>query len=328
MSATMERHLQESVRLHARRDFTALHRDLSIEQALGEIRHRGVGEKVVYFYVVDEAGKLVGVLPTRRLLTAPPEKKLSEIMVGRVITLTEDATVLDACECFVMHKLLAFPLVDQEGRITGVVDVGMFSQEVLDLAEQERVEEVFETIGFRVSEVRDASPWRAFRYRFPWLLATILSGTACAVLAGMFELTLAKSLVLAFFLTLVLALGESVSIQTMTVTIQALRFKRPTLGWYASALWREAGTALLLGVVCGVLVLLIAWLWRGVAMPAVVIGGGIFLSLIAACFWGLSVPSLLHAFKLDPKVSAGPVALALTDICTLVFYFSLGALLL
>jgi magnesium transporter len=88
---------------------------------------------------------------------------------------------------------------------------------------------------------------RAFRFRFPWLLATIGSGTICALLAGRFEVTLAKSLVLAFFLTMVLGLSESVSIQSMTVTIQELRATRPTLRWYAQALRREAGTALLLG---------------------------------------------------------------------------------
>jgi magnesium transporter len=328
MTSKTEQHLQQPVLEYARRDFAALHEGLSIEQALAETRRHGVGEKVVYFYVVDDAGRLVGVLPTRRLLTAPTEKKLQEIMVRKVITLPKTATVLDACEFFAMHKLLAFPVVDDDNRIEGVVDVGLFSEEVLNLTEQERIEEVFEAIGFRVSEVRDASPWRAFQIRFPWLLATIISGTICALLAGMFELTLAKSLVLAFFLTLVLALGESVSIQTMAVTIQALRFKRPTFGWYARAFWREAGTALLLGLACGSVVAIIAWSWRGTAMPALVIGGGILLSLISACVWGLSVPALLHAFKLDPKVAAGPLALALTDICTLVFYFVLGAMLL
>ena len=112
-------------------------------------------------------------------------------------------------------------------------------------------EHVFEAIGFHVAQVRDASPLRAFRFRFPWLLATIGSGTLCALLAGRFEVTLARSLVLTFFLTMVLGLGESVSIQSMTVAIQALRATRPTLRWYVRALRREAGTALLLGVGCG-----------------------------------------------------------------------------
>jgi magnesium transporter len=176
--------------------------------------------------------------------------------------------------------------------------------------------------------VRDASPVRAFRFRFPWLLATIGSGTICAMLASAYELTLAKSIVLAFFLTMVLRLGESVGIQSMTVTIQALRGTPPTFRWYVRAFRREEGTAALLGAACGSVVGLIVWLWRGAGLAGFVIGASILLALCAACFFGLSVPAPLHALKLDPKIAAGPVTLAFTDLFTLLFYFSLAALLL
>jgi len=127
---------------------------------------------------------------------------------------------------------------------------------------------------------------------------------------------------------MVLGLAESVSIQSMTVTIQTLRLTRPTLGWYARALRRESGTALLLGAACGLVVGLIVWLWRGAGLPAVSIGGSIALALCAACFFGLSVPAALHGLKLDPKIAAGPITLACTDIFTLLFYLGLGAILL
>src|SRR5512136_1690225 len=253
-------HLQQSVMTVARRDVATLRQDLSVHEALEAVRGRELGEKIVYFYVVNEEDRLAGVVPTRRLLTAALDQRLRDIMVPRVVAIPHTATLLEACEAFVMHKFLAFPVVDEQRRIVGVVDVSFFTQEVFDIAG--RQEEVFEALGFHVAQVRDASPLRAFRFRFPWLLATVGSGTICALLAGAFELTLAKSLVLAFFLTLALGLGESVSIQSMTVTIQALRAMQPTLGWYVRAFRREIGTALLLGTACGTLVGLIVWLWR------------------------------------------------------------------
>lgn len=321
-------HLQQPVLTVARKDAATLRQDFTVQEAFDAIRQRGLGEKIVYFYVVDEEERLVGVLPTRRLLTAPLERRLADVMIGRVVAIPQTATVLEACEAFVLHKFLAFPVVDEQRRIVGVVDIGLFTEEVFNVAETERTGELFEAIGFRVSQVREASPVRAFRFRFPWLLATIGSGTLCALLASAYELTLARSIVLAFFLTLVLGLGESVSIQSMTVTIQALRAMRPTWGWYVGALGREVGTAALLGTACGIVVGLIVWLWRGAGLAAVAIGGSILLALCAACFFGLSVPALLHALKLDPKIAAGPVTLALTDIFTLLFYFSLAAWLL
>lgn len=323
-------HLNEPVTAVARRDVATLREDQSVGEALELIRGRGelLGEKVVYFYVVDKDDRLIGVLPTRRLLTSAPQVPLRNIMVRKVLSIPQAATILQACEAFVMHKLLAFPVVDSEKRIVGIVDVGLLADEAFDLAEREETDALFESIGFRISEVRDASPWKAFRYRFPWLLATIASGTVCAVLAGFFEMTLAQSLILAFFLTLVLGLGESVSIQSVAVTIQLLRAVEPSFLWYVKAFLREAGTALLLGAACGAVVGLIAWVWRGTGLEGFVIGLSIFLSLCMACFLGLTVPTVLHALKLDPKVAAGPLTLALTDVFTLLFYFGVASFLL
>ncbi|MDQ6631537.1 MAG: magnesium transporter [Verrucomicrobiota bacterium] len=326
--ASRNTHFQEPVSTYARKDFATLSKDLSVQHALDTIRENGVGEKIIYFYVVDENKRLVGVVPTRRLLTAPLSKFLSEIMVSRIVAIPHTVTVLEACEMFVMHKFLAFPVVNEQRQMVGTVDVNLLTEEILDISQQEQPDEIFEAIGFHVSQVRDASPLRAFRFRFPWLLTTILSGTMCALLARAYELTLAKSLVLTFFLTLVIGLGESVSIQSMTVTIQALRSSRPTFGWYLGTFRREIVTALLLGTSCGTLVGFIVWIWRGTGLAAIVIGASLLPAICMACLMGLSVPTLLHALKLDPKISAGPITLALTDIFTLLFYFSLAALFL
>ncbi len=321
-------YLCQQISTVARQDAVALRKDLTIQQAFEEIRAHGLGERIVYFYVVNDDHRLVGVIPTRRLFTASSEQRLCDIMITEVLTIPESATILDAHEMMARHKLLALPVVDPQNHLLGVVDVGMFLDEDLDVAERERVEEVFENIGFRVSQLRDASPFKAFRFRFPWLLASIGSGTICAVLASVYELTLAKSLVLAFFLTVVLGLSESVSMQSMTVAIHALRRSLPTLRWYAGAIRREVGTAFMLGAACGLTVGSVAWLWRGEGWAALAIGGGIASSICAAALFGLSVPTLLHTLRLDPKIAAGPVTLAITDMCTVLLYFSLAAVLL
>lgn len=324
------KHLLSPIMSVAKTEFATLDGGRTVGEALDLVRQEGrkLGDKVVYFYVVDAEEKLIGVLPTRRLLTSPLDTPLSEIMVRKVLSLPSTATVMDGCEAFVMHKLLAFPVVDADRRIVGVVDVGLLTDEAFDLAQQEETDAIFEAIGFRISQLRDASPWRAFQFRFPWLLATIGSGIICAVLAGFFEATLAQSLILAFFLTLVLGLGESVAVQSAALTIQALRAMEPTFAWYARSFLREGGTALMLGATCGAIVGLVAWAWRGTGSEGFVIGASIFLALCMACFLGLTVPAVLHALKLDVKVAAGPLTLALTDICTLLFYFGLAALLL
>ena len=322
---------------HARKDFPLLDASMTVGEALERIRREGVGERVIYFYAIDQAKRLVGVVPTRRLLTAPLEAELYEVMVRRVVAVPVKATVLDACEFFVLYKFLAFPVVDEQRRVVGIVDANLFTDEVLGAGDTDQSSshqampvspEFFEALGFRLEQIRGASAWRAFQFRFPWLLVTVTGGTLSAILAGFFEETLAGSLIIAFFLTMVLGLNESVSMQTMSVTIHALRSASVTWDWLALALRRELGTAVLLGMSCGLVVSSIAWAWRHDLRAATVIGGSIGLSLVTAGALGLAVPSLLHWFKLDPKIAAGPVTLVSADFIALVIYFSSAWLVL
>jgi magnesium transporter len=315
---------------HARRDFPLLDANMTVGAALERIRREGVGERVIYFYVVDDEKRLAGVVPTRRLLTAQLETALCDIMVRRVVAVPSTATVLDACEFFVLYKFLAFPVVDEQRHIVGIIDANLFAEEILEAGESEDRHrpaesigaEFFEALGFRIEQIRGASPWRVFRFRFPWLLVTVTGGTLSAILAGFFQATLVRSLALAFFLTMVLGLNESVSAQSMSVTIHALRSVNVTWRWLATAFRREVATAVFLGVACGLLVGIIVWVWRNDLRAAFVIGGSIALSLVTACALGLGVPSLLHRLKLDPKIAAGPVTLALADFVALVIYFT------
>src|SRR5438045_6015398 len=102
---------------HARKDFPLLDAEMTVAEALARIRREGIGERVIYFFAVDHEKRLVGVLPTRRLLTAPLETPLREIMVRRVIAIPASATVLDACEFFVLYKFFAFPATDVQRRV-------------------------------------------------------------------------------------------------------------------------------------------------------------------------------------------------------------------
>src|SRR5690349_8886323 len=161
---------------HARKDFPLLDADMTIAEALERIRREGVGERVIYFFAVDSEKRLVGVLPTRRLLTATPDTRLREIMVRRVVAIPASATVLDACEFFVLYKFFAFPVIDDQRRVVGVVDVSLFAEEILGSREEQTHppsavrDDVFEVLGFHLEQIRGASPWRVFRFRFPWLL--------------------------------------------------------------------------------------------------------------------------------------------------------------
>ena len=123
---------QRPVVEYARTDFPLLREGMAAEGALTLIREHGIGERIVYFYVVDEEDRLVGVLPTRRLLTAALDTRLGDIMVRRVVAIPRTATLLDACDLFVMHKFFALPIVDEKRRVVGIVDLAVFTQEMMN----------------------------------------------------------------------------------------------------------------------------------------------------------------------------------------------------
>lgn len=313
---------------NAHRDVARVYIGQTVAEALAELQRSKLESRIVYFYVVDEEGRLQGVVPTRRLLLSSPSTPVSEIMVRQVVALSNQATLLDACEMFILHRLMALPITDEEGKILGVIDVDQYTDEIRQLDEREQSDEIFQLIGVRLAQVRQAPLLILFRSRFPWLLCNITGGVTCAFIAGFFEKVLDHVIVLALFIPVVLALAESVSIQSVTLAIQ-LQHRRPaTWDVVLRAVRTEVPLGLMLGAACGGLVAGIAWLWQGNGVVAACILASISLSVMLAAVIGLLAPSLLHTMQRDPKVASGPLALALTDIVTMVFYLGLGTWLL
>ncbi len=306
------------------KDYIAFSATATVCEALDYIRYSDAKPRILYFYVVDKDNKLTGVVSTRMLLTASLDARLGDIADHRVRSIRQEAELMDVMTDFVIHKYLAMPVVDSEKHLVGIIDATSLTDNVSDILERDQVHEVFESIGYHVSQITGASPIKAFRLRFPWLLASVAGGLLSALMTSRFEHVLAVALVLSFFLTLILGLGESVSMQSMTVTIQALRHRQPTLKWFTRELLKELGAALLLGLGCGLLVGSVVWLWQKEIAPALVVGGSLVFTLVTANLVGLIIPSALHALKLDPKIASGPLALTVSDLFTITIYFSLA----
>jgi len=306
-----------------------LRQDQTVDQALACLRGQQLAEKIVYFYVTDAASNLRGVVPVRRLLMSPPESRVGDIMVDRVISVPSQATVLEASELMLHHRLMALPVVDEHHHLLGVIDLTMFSDEFSGAAHSRDRDDAFQLIGVHVARSRLRSPWRRYVDRFPWLLCNVAGGIACALIASAYESLISAATVLALFIPVVLALAESVSIQSMTLAFQT-QSKGGGSIWHS--LWRpvrrEAVTATLLGFSCGALVGLIAGLWRGDWSAALALTVSISVGMLIACLMGVILPGLVRRSRFDPKIASGPIVLAIADIATLSCFFWLAARLL
>jgi magnesium transporter len=314
---------------HLRRDHIQLHIDQTVGEALEGVRRQPPEGRIIYFYVVDSDNRLCGVVPTRRLLLSPPDKRIAEIMVGRVIAIPSMATVLDACEFFTLHRFLAFPVVDEDNRLLGSIDAELYTEELSELEAGRFSDDLFQLIGVHVTQAQQAGSLVAFRYRFPWLLCNIAGGIMAAFLSGIYRRELAlRDAALALFIAVVLALAESVSIQSLTLALEGMHGRR--LGWrdLLGRLYNELWTGAFLGVASGLLVGLVALAWLGELEVALCLLGGIGGGVTCAALFGLSIPNLLRLLDRDPQVAAGPIALAASDLATLLIYFNLARWLL
>ena len=310
-------HFKESVSTHLRRDVATLRTGQTVEDALAAIRLHGLGERIIYFYVVDDHRRLLGVVPTRRLLTASLGVDVGTIMVGGVVAIRDDATMLEVFEAFHAHKLLALPVVGKDGTLQGAIDLGLASEDLFAAEARYQADAVFESLGIELSRMRDLTGIRATWVRLRWLLVTMASGFLCALLAASFTSTLASGTSLAFFIALVLALGESAGMQTMTITLQSLHGVKPRRRWFFLTLLHEIKTALPLGLASGLLAGGAVLLWLREPSIALILGSAVALSIGTACIMGLLIPTLLHALGLDYKIAASPATLAIADVLTL-----------
>ncbi|WP_432797126.1 CBS domain-containing protein [Poriferisphaera sp. WC338] len=310
---------------------TVVHEGGTVGDAVAKLRAVSAQRPITYLYVVNnwEEEKLVGVLTTRGLLLADSDdERISDLMSSGVMSVKNDATLAEALRLFDAHKFLALPVVNQKGKLLGAVDVGVFVDEQQELEEMERLTESFQIIGMRVQQVEQASVLRGYGLRMPWLFVNIAGGLICAFIATVFSDVLDKVIVLAAFIPLVLALNESISIQSLTISLQQIGGMKETLGRLVREFMKEWKTAGMLAVTSGLVVGGASIFWPGDVWPPLVIGGSILLSMVASALYGLMVPKVVHGLNLDPKVAAGPVVLMMADVTTLIVYLGIGTLIL
>jgi magnesium transporter len=329
-----EAHLNEPITRHLRQDFARLGVGQTVGEALAGLRQHPPRGRIIYFYVTDPDGRLAGVVPTRRLLLSAPDTPLADIMISRVIALPDSATVLDACEFFTLHRLLAFPVVAEDRRVVGVVDVELYTDELSGLEDRggdddrERAHDLFQLVGVHLAEARQGSPLASFRRRFPWLLCSVAGGILAAVLSAAYRDELQRVVALALFLPVVLGLAESVGIQSIGLALQTLHGRAPTWPSLVRRSGRELLTGACLGAAAGLIVAAVAAGWLGQPRVVLCLLGGVAGGVASAAVLGWAMPNLLRLLRLDPRVAAGPVALTAADVITLLVYLNLARWLL
>ncbi len=274
-------------------------------------------------YIVNDAGRPVGVVSLRGLLTAKRSVKLSAIMVVP-ITVGVDTSLDDLQDLFDRHGFLGLPVVEGDGHLVGVV-----SRSAVDAAALERAEsESLRRQGVVGDELRSMPLWLRSRRRLMWLSANIVLNVIAASVISAYEETLTAVIAIAVFLPMVSDMSGCSGNQAVGVTMREL-----SLGVVqpkdALRVWlKEVSVGAINGIALGLLIALVAWVWKGNPWLGVVIGLALALNTVIAVSIGGVVPLLLKRLGQDPAVASGPLLTTITDMAGFFLVLSLATLMM
>lgn len=328
MSEVKREKLKKTVKEVARKVDSRLFVHQTVDEAIQYIRKtHSLDRGVLYFYAVDERGKLIGTVSTRDLLVSSPETPLSKIVNVKIKTLQSHHTVYEGLMLMQKHHLLALPVIEN-GIFLGILDIQTYFDETVELNSTKKRQEIFQTLGLVLEDGPKQSIWMKYRMRMPWILCNMIGGIVCAIISDFYEIVLLKVIVLAMFIPLVLSLSESISMQSMTQSMYQIGKYNAFWKEAIRYIYQEAKLFILISLTSGIIVGGLSFLWGDGWGPGIVIAISIIISILVTAIIGALVPLILHTWKLDPKVASGPIVLMFADIITTSIYLGLAFVML
>lgn len=284
-------------------------------------------EALNYIYVVNGDKKLVGVISAKELFKEQESQKLKEVMQKELVKVHPHTDQERVAILALEHGFKSIPIVDKENRFLGVVS----SDAILDILHSEHVEDILRHAGIHRGDFTPAKIIKApagilAKARLPWLIFGLFGGIFAAQITNFFEVPLKSHFILASFIPLIVYMADAVGTQTETLFIRGLAIN-PNLA-IKNYLLREIKTGFLIAGVIGILTAAISYFLIAVPYFGFILGISIFFTIISAMVIAIFIPWLLTVFKKDPALGSGPFATIITDITSLIIYFSLATLLL
>lgn len=317
-------------------DYVYVYEDNTVQEVLRTIRRVGKNSETIdVIYVINDKGELLDDIRIREFILAPPERKVSELMDNRVISLNAYADQEEANEAFKMNNRVALPVVSNSNKLLGIVTI----DDILWVATEEFSEDIQKIGGTQALDepYLEMPLMRLLKKRVVWLIVLFFGELLTATAMAYFEDEIAKATVLALFVPLIISSGGNSGSQASTLIIQAMAVGEISIKEWWRVMKREIVSGLLLGTVLGAIGFLRILVWHLVSPELygehwMGIGFTVSFALIGVVLWGTlcgsMLPMILKRLGADPAVSSAPFVATLVDVTGLIIYFSVAFLLL
>jgi magnesium transporter len=316
-------------------DYIAVHKDWTVREVIDHIREVGRdSETIDVIYVVDDKGIFIDDVRIREIILANPDKKIEDVIDNRFIALNVNDAQETASEAFKMNNRVALPVLDDRGVLLGIVTI----DDVLWITQEEFSEDIQKIGGTEaLNEPYLEMPLlRLFRKRIVWLVILFLSEMLTTTAMTYFQDEIAKAVVLAIFVPLIISSGGNSGSQASTLIIQAMALGELTIADWWRVIRRELLSGLLLGAVLGAVGFTRVMLWSGLfhsyGTHGLIVALTVGVALIGVVLWGTvagsMLPIVLKKFGADPATSSAPFIATLVDVTGLVIYFSVALVIM
>jgi magnesium transporter len=309
-------------------EYASVPMNLTCGDALAKVRQAAPDKETIYtIYVIDADRHLEGVVGLKELLLSRPETPLEKVMRKEMMLVRADEPAAKAAELTAKYDLLAVPVVDDSGRLLGIVTV----DDLIDVMEREATDDVLSLGGVEPGALD--KPYfenpitLVVRKRLGWLLLLFVASMFTGTVMQHYDVELAKVVALSFFIPLLIGTGGNAGSQTVSTIIRSLALKEITPNEWPKVLTREAMTGLLLGVLLGIVGFGRSLMWNPDDYQLAIT---VAVTIAAICAWANTVAALVPIFAqragLDPTVLSAPLITTLVDATGLMIYFSIAML--
>lgn len=305
------------------RGFISLNQEMEAAHAIEFLRVlRPPSDRAYYLYVVDDDNRLQGVVSLRDLIVASPGTKLAEITQRDVHAVTPETDQEEAARILQRYNLLAVPVVDEEGRLQGV----MTADDLMDVLAEEATEDMYRMVGLDEEERVFSPVHTSVRRRLPWMVVNLLTAFFAAFVVSLFDSTLAKATVLATFMPVVAGQGGNAGTQTATIAVRSIALGDLDVADVFRACRKEVLVGMANGVAIGLVAGAAVYFWEENVTLSVVLGAALAMNITWATLAGVVIPLALKAMKFDPALAANIFVTTATDAVGFFIFLGIGSL--
>jgi magnesium transporter len=305
-------------------EFVDLKKEMSVTSALTRIRMTAPSKETIYTcYAIDPYRRLEGIVSLEELVLAREDMTVGEVMRGDFVSVHTHDDQEEVAEIFKKYDLLSAPVVDNEGRLVGIITV----DDIMDVIEEENTEDLYHMAAMNPSEKEylNTGVFSLAKKRILWLMALMISATLSAAVITRFQYVLDAVGGLVAFIPMIMGTGGNAGAQSSTVVIRSLALGEVDFRDLFRVMFKEVQVSLLVGAGLAVLNFLrLLFLSHTRAMVALTVSLALIATILFAKLMGSLLPMLAKKIGLDPAIMASPLISTLVDATSLTMYFTLA----